>query len=224
MKISKSTLSTLKNFAGINRSIIIEKGSKLSTISNGQNVLASYVSDEKFPRDIHLYDLNEFLSAISLFEDPDFNFKAKSVEISSGSQSIKYPYAEAAVVQSAKPPEINQELLANPEMEFDISESTLSKVLKSTSVIKADIISLVNNGKEISVIAQNKLNKDSNQFQSVIEDCEHEESFDLTLLVDNMKIMPIDYTVSVYKQMVRFRNEDVDIEYIISLEDDSNWG
>ena len=101
---------------------------------------------------------------------------------------------------------------------------TLSKVLKSTSVIKADIISLVNSGTEVSVIAQNKLNKDSNQFQSIIEDCEHDQTFDLTLLVDNMKIMPINYTVSVYKQMVRFRNEDVDIEYIISLEDDSNWG
>ena len=41
MKLSKETLSVLKNFATINGNILIKTGNRLSTISAQKNVMAS---------------------------------------------------------------------------------------------------------------------------------------------------------------------------------------
>ena len=40
MKLSDKTLALLKNFAGINQSILVKQGSKLRTISIAKNILA----------------------------------------------------------------------------------------------------------------------------------------------------------------------------------------
>ena len=40
MKLSDSTLTVLKNFAGINNSILVKEGSQLRTISVAKNILS----------------------------------------------------------------------------------------------------------------------------------------------------------------------------------------
>ena len=40
MKLSPETITTLKNFASINQSILVKNGSKLRTISVMKNILA----------------------------------------------------------------------------------------------------------------------------------------------------------------------------------------
>ena len=40
MKLSDTTLTVLKNFAGINNSILVKEGSRLRTISVAKNILA----------------------------------------------------------------------------------------------------------------------------------------------------------------------------------------
>ena len=61
MKLSDSTLTVLKNFAGINNSILVKEGKKLRTISVAKNILAEANITEEFPRDVAIYDLNQFL-------------------------------------------------------------------------------------------------------------------------------------------------------------------
>jgi len=90
MKISQQTLSILKNFATINGNILVRAGSNLSTISPQKNILANANVAESFPLEFAIYDLSQFLSAVSLFEDADFDFAEKYVTISSGRRSIKY--------------------------------------------------------------------------------------------------------------------------------------
>ncbi len=87
MKISSQTLSILKNFSSINGNILVRAGSTLSTISPQKNILASAVVSENFPTTFAIYDLGQFLGAVSLFEDPDFDFTDKFVTISSGKRS-----------------------------------------------------------------------------------------------------------------------------------------
>ena len=55
MKLSDSTLTVLKNFAGINNSILVKEGSQLRTISVAKNILAEADIPEDFPRDCLLY-------------------------------------------------------------------------------------------------------------------------------------------------------------------------
>ena len=74
MKLSDSTLTVLKNFAGINNSILVKEGSQLRTISVAKNILAEADIPEDFPRDVAIYDLNQFLNGLSLHQDPNLDF------------------------------------------------------------------------------------------------------------------------------------------------------
>ena len=70
MKLSKDTLALFKNYAGINSNLLLKAGSKISTISAQKNVMSDVTVTETFPVDFGIYDLNEFLGAMSIFEDP----------------------------------------------------------------------------------------------------------------------------------------------------------
>ena len=86
MQLSQKTLSLLKNFSGINQSILFKEGNKLRTISVMKNILAEVQVDEEFERDFGIYDLNQFLNAMSLYQDPQLDFKNDSyVTIREGS-------------------------------------------------------------------------------------------------------------------------------------------
>ena len=49
MKLSDNALAILKNFAGINNSILVKEGNKLRTISVAKNILAEAEIKEEFP-------------------------------------------------------------------------------------------------------------------------------------------------------------------------------
>ena len=49
MKLSDNTLTILKNFAGINNSILVKEGNRLRTISVAKNILAEADIKEEFP-------------------------------------------------------------------------------------------------------------------------------------------------------------------------------
>ncbi len=78
MKLSDNTLTILKNFAGINNSILVKQGNKLRTISVAKNILAEANITEEFPRDFAIYDLNQFLNGLGLHQDPDLDFTEES--------------------------------------------------------------------------------------------------------------------------------------------------
>ena len=78
MKLSEKTLTVLKNFAGINNSILVKEGNQLRTISVAKNILAEANIDEEFPRQFGVYDLNQFLNGLSLHQDPDLDFTEES--------------------------------------------------------------------------------------------------------------------------------------------------
>ena len=60
MKLSDKTLTILKNFAGINNSILVKEGTNLRTISVAKNIHAEATIEEDFPREFGIYDLNQF--------------------------------------------------------------------------------------------------------------------------------------------------------------------
>ena len=90
MKLSDKTLTILKNFAGINNSILVKKGNELKTISVAKNILAEAQIDEEFSRDFAIYDLNQFLNGLGLHQDPDMDFTENSyLTIREGKRRVK---------------------------------------------------------------------------------------------------------------------------------------
>jgi hypothetical protein len=94
--LSRTTLDVLKNYATINSSIVFRKGSTLRTISNAENILSKFTSEEVFPVDFAIYDLSQFLSGISLFDNPKLDFTSDDyVRIGSSGRSVKYYFSGA---------------------------------------------------------------------------------------------------------------------------------
>ena len=76
MKLSEETLAVLKNFSAINNGIYFEQGNTIKTVSPGKTILADAKVQENFPLDFGIYDLNKFLGAHSLFDNPDIEFES----------------------------------------------------------------------------------------------------------------------------------------------------
>ena len=74
MKLSDNTKMVLRNFATINQNLVIKEGSELLTMSSMKNIVARAEVEETFPKEIAIYDLNEFLTCLSLFKNPNLEF------------------------------------------------------------------------------------------------------------------------------------------------------
>ena len=79
MKLSDNTVSVLKNYSTINQNLMIKSGSSLGTMSAMKNIFAQANVGEDFAQDVAIYDLNEFLASMSLFENPDLDFQSDFV-------------------------------------------------------------------------------------------------------------------------------------------------
>ena len=103
MKLSEHTTSILKNYATINQNLVIKEGSELLTMSSMKNIVARAEVEEKFPKEIAIYDLNEFLTCLSLFKSPVLDFQDTFVMIqeeNNPKNSLKYFYSDPSVCQS----------------------------------------------------------------------------------------------------------------------------
>ncbi len=141
MKLSDNTLAILKNFAGINNSILVKEGNKLRTISVAKNILAEAEIKEEFPRDFAIYDLNQFLNGLSLHQDPDLDFQQSSyLSIREGKRRVKYFFADPNVIIS--PPE-KDITLPTQDVCFQMDSVTLEKLVKAAAVYQLPDLSAI---------------------------------------------------------------------------------
>ena len=136
MNLSNETVSVLKNFSTINQNLVIKGGNSLSTISAQKNIVAQATVKETFPKDFAIYDLNEFLAALSLFEKPDLEFRDDFVVITengSTGKSLKYWYSDPSVVTSPT----KEITMPECEVSFNLENNMLVNVQKAAAVIGA---------------------------------------------------------------------------------------
>jgi len=216
MKLSKETVGLIKNFAGINSNLLLKSGNKLATISAQKNVMADAVVTETFP-DFGIYDLNEFLGAMSLFEDPELTFNDKWVTIEQGGNSIKYFAAEASVLTAPQ----KAITFPDPEIEFNMSANMLSMIQRTASVLRSSDVSIVGDGSTMSVVVGDKKNATGNSYNATVGTSD--KKFKVNLKVENLKMIPGDYSVSVSsKKISRFKGAG-DLVYYVAVEADSTF-
>lgn len=215
MKLSKKTLGILKNFSTINQSIVIKPGSTLQTISDVKDVFARVDVDETFPEQVAIYDLNEFLGVISLFDDPEFDFGDNCVVITQGRQKQVYYYADSTIITQAPDKGV---VLPSVEVTAQLDTETLQKVAKAASVNGATHISFKNG----DLLIQNKSVPNSNNF--VIEGVASTEGeYELSVSVDKIKMVADDYNINVCsKGMAQFIGSQ-GIEYSVALTTDGYY-
>jgi len=219
MKLSKQTLAVLKNYATINGHLLIKQGTKLETISAQKNVMSSVSVTESFPSEFGIYDLNEFLGALSLFEDPELEFSDKSVMISQGGNSIRY-YAAASENLTAPPAKEIQ--LPSEDVSFRLTTDTFGMIQKTASVLRSADVSVVGDGETLKIVVSDKKNSTSNAFESVIGTTD--KTFKANLKVDNLKMIPGEYDVTISaKRISKFKAPNTDLQYFVAVEADSTF-
>jgi len=225
MKLSDKTVSVLKNYSTINQNLMIKSGSTLTTMSAMKNIVAKAIVSETFEKDVAIYDLNEFLAALSLFENPELDFQDKFVMMSNegSSRSLRYFYCDPSVVTTVK-----DEITMPPaEVNFTLSDIELSDITKAAAVIGVPDMVLENGSLRVT----DKKNDTANHFAMSVEyiKMSHETQISVDhnfwFKVENLKLMPGTYSVAVSKNKIsNFKNSNVDIEYFIALEPESYYG
>ena len=221
MKLSDNTLTVLKNYASINNSILVKKGTHLRTISVAKNILAEADIAEEFPRDVAVYDLNQFLNGMSLHQDPDLDFKEDSyLTIREGRRKVKYFYADPAVIISPPDKEIT---LPTEDVHFQLESTSLEKLLKAAAIYQLPDLSLIGQNNEIRLVVRDKKNDTSNEYSIIVGETDKEFVFNFK--VENIKIIPGAYDVVVSSKLLsKLTNSNYNLTYYIALEPDSTFG
>lgn len=219
MQLSKETLNLIKNFSSINGSLMLKAGNKLATISEGKNVMSEVTIAETFPSDFGIYDLNEFLNVVSLFSDTNLDFTDKYVLVSDGGTSkIKYFAAGEGVVKAA-PTTIK---FPSADVSFTLEAAQLAMIQRTSSVLKAADVSIVGADGKLKVIVSDKKNDTSNAYEVTIG--ETDETFKANIKVENLKMLPNDYEVSISKKKIsKFKHTASDLTYYVAIEADSEF-
>ena len=217
--LSKKTLDVLKNFSTINSSIVFRKGSTVRTISNAENILAKFTGEEVFPSDFAIYDLSQFLSGISLFNDPQLEFTSSDfVSIRGGRQSAKYYFSDPEItLKSAPEKNVN---FPGADLQFNLSADDLLALQKASAVYGLpDLTFQSEEGLDtIKLILRDKENDTSNTYDITVAGCST-GTYSLDVKIDNIRVLPGDYSIKVSKALIsEWNNATVDLTYYIALE------
>ena len=222
MKLSEKTVNLLKNFAGINQSILFKKGNKLRTMSVMKNILAEAEVEEEFPKDFAIYDLVQFLNGVSLYTNPQIEFTTDSnLTIREGKdRKTKYFFADPSVVVA--PPEKSISL-PTEDVCFNLDSDQLASLMKASAVYQLPDLCAVGEAGVVKLVVRDKKNDTSNEYSINVGMTDAE--FSLNFKVENIKILPGTYEVVISEKLLsRFVNTNYNLTYYIALEPDSTFG
>jgi hypothetical protein len=221
MKLSDNTISILKNFSGINQSLLFKQGNTLKTISVMKNILAEATIEEDFPKDFGIYDLNQFLNGLSIHKNAELDFGNDNyIVIREGKSRSKYFFADPSVIITPPDKSIN---LPSQDVCFLLDTKELDRLLKAAAVYQLPDFSVVGEAGVVKLVVRDKKNDTSNDFSVVVG--ETDDVFTFNFKVENLRILPGNYDVVIsQKLLAQFKNTNIDVSYWVALEPDSTFG
>lgn len=226
MKLSSDTQSMLKNFASINSNLVVKEGNTIRTIAEAKNIIAKATVSEQFDTSFGVYDLNEFLGVMSMFDDPDINISDDSAyaQIKQDRRSVKYFFSDPSILTT--PAKDIQ--LPSSDVTFTLSQEDMNSVRKAASTL--GVSDLVVTGEEggtgLTLLVTDVKDPTSNSFNVDIDECTRPtEPFKFVFNIANFKVVNGDYHVSITKQLIsHLKNTSIPLEYWIALEKNSTFG
>lgn len=215
MKLSDQTIEVLQNFSSINQSLLFKEGNVLKTVSPQKTVLAEVHVGDTFERDFGIYDLGQFLSAMSLVDDSVLDLGEQTLTISDGNGTkINYRYADPSMIVT--PPEKNL-TLPDVNASFSLSEEVLKSVLQAARVLGLPEIIVEGADGKITLSAGDSKNSSMNSYNMTVGTTE--STFKHVFKVDNMKMMMLEYNVEISsKGISKFTTEDERVTYYVATE------
>ncbi len=223
MQLSENTVAVLKNFSSINPNLVFKAGNKVKTISVAKNILASATIAETIPQEFGIYDLNEFLSVVGLFDTPELLFTESSVKIRDGGQSVNYYFSALENLTSPS----KDITMPKCEIEFTLTEADLNKLRKAAATLGVSEVAVCGEegGTGITIKVSDTKNATSNSFELNISSGDvvrPTNAFSMIFNIGNFKFANGDYRASLSSKLIsNFKNVNGNIEYWVALEKSS---
>lgn len=225
MQLSENTISVLKNFSTINPNLVFKEGNQVKTISVAKNILATATLGEVIPKEFGIYDLNEFLSVVGLFDKPTLDFTENSVKIkdAAGNQAVTYFFSSMENLTTPS----KDITMPKCEIEFTLSEADLSKLRRAAATLGVSEVSVCGEEDETSITVKVSDTKSatSNTFELNISSTNlvrPSTKFQMVFNIGNFKFAPGDYRVQLSSKLIsNFKSTSSKIEYWVALEKSS---
>lgn len=216
MKLSKSTIGILKNFANINGGIQFVEGNEIRVAAIDKSVMGIAHVDEQFPIDFALYDLNQFLSVLSMFTEPELDFHEDHMLIKQGRNRVKYFYTDSDNIVAAP---YTLELQSGEDTMF-ISADQLDALTKASAVMKLEDFAIVKDGDSIQLIVEDGDQDSNNEFTIDVEFEVDVEDFELQLKMKTLNFVKLDYEISFVEdnQFLIFENAESKLKYYVAVQ------
>ena len=237
IQLSKKTIDLLRNFSTINKSILIQPGKFLQTMSVNKNIIAMGQIAENIPEQMAIYDLPLFLGALSLFKKPWLHFpdnkKVVVYDEETKGKTVFY-YSDPEII--VKPPEFNP-LLPQQELMFDLPQTDIQQLLQAAKVYGVEDLCINGYRQEYSICVRDKKNNTSNVFslplkKVVFDQTPREEGgeqykvtperqeFCYCFKVENLKLLDATYHITLsQKNIANFTSlSHSELDYFIALE------
>ncbi len=225
MKISNETLVILKNFAQINTGLLIKPGSVLKTVDTSKSILATATVKDDFPVEFGIYDLNEFLSVLSMHKDvAELEFNASNVVFSGFNGKSKITYRGANKNMLFLPPDKNIKF-PDIDVSFELTEDVLNWVFNATKILKLPNIGFRSDGQKLFIVVFDA--KDDSKHTDSIEILETGDGITYNMFYDAEifnKLILGSYDVKFSKVGISsLQNKTIDLHYIMMFHKDSKF-
>ena len=217
MKFSERTLTILKSFSSINKSILMKEGNVLKTVTPEKTLIAIAEIPDQIPAQACVYDLSRFLSILGLYKDPDVEFHDKYFMIRDGKQRTKYVYADVSMIHAAPEKEFR---IPSSDVVVNVSWNDMQSVIKAAGVLQFTEVAFVGEAGKIYLKAMNSAQENSDDYGVEIGDTSDE--FKIIIKTDNLKLLPQDYQVTLCaKGISEFKGDGV--TYFVAIETKSTY-
>jgi Leucine-rich repeat (LRR) protein len=219
MKIDATTLTVLKNFAKINPSIVIQEGNTLKTISPSKTIMAKANITTQFDKRFAIYNLDRFLSTLSLFTDPELTFNEQNVTVSdANNKKINYFYADENTVTKVPEKELS---LPRVDVEFNLTTDNLRDVERALGILSLPDIVISGDGVKVYLQAADTKNPGSDVYSIEIGDTD--KNFKVIFKCENIRVLPGNYKVSICSAPTISHFVGESAEYFIAVEKGSTF-
>jgi hypothetical protein len=217
ISVSPKTIEVLKNFLTINKSIVLQPGNVISTLSVNKNIMARCVVDEVFPSQAAIYDLSVFIGALNLCGNPILDFSSSScLEISDSATKSKSKiyYSDADMIVS--PPDKDLEL-NDSNVEFTIGTEELKRLQQAANTYGVQDLCVYGVDGKMNICVTDKKNDTSNVYSIELGDTD--KDFCYCFKMENLRLISETYKVTIHmNQVALFESRNGSLKYWIALE------
>lgn len=217
-KLSEDTLEILENFTKFNKSVRLTwENGLLSTTSVAENMLVTAKTRDYFKHDWNIYDLNQLLSIIKMFNinEVDISCDERRIILKEGKTKAIFNMTPANMIKFPK----KQFIDIQNENEFFLSKEHILSLEKAAGMLGSTHLKFLFNEKSVVISCFDKKNSSSNEFSlSIDSNVVNTNQRTVLIHIENFRLMKRDYTVYNQDFFLHFKNEE-EINYWIAGEE-----